>query len=215
MPDLKTIELYIAPGCPHCPNMIKVASELVKNGDIGKLEIINIAIAQDLAQQASIRSVPTFRIGEVSLTGVHTAKELIQWVTKSASPEGLTDFFNQAFEQGQLNEVTKKVENKPVLLDHLLDMLADMETPFTSRIAISAVFEHFQNSAEIGELVPRLCDLAQDEHGSIRTDMAYILGLTGNLSAIPCLEKLVKDDFDDARETALESIQAIKESTQA
>ena len=212
MNDLKLLELFIAPGCPHCPNMIKIASELVKNGDIGKLDIINIAFATDLARQANVRSVPTFRIDDVTLTGVHTLAELQQWIEKSSTDNGLTDFFNQEFEQGKLDEIIAKVEQKPELLDHLLGMISNLDTPLTSRIGISAIFEHFENTPSLVSLVPRFCELATDPHESVRTDMAHFLGLSGDRSAIVCLEKLLEDDFGDVRETARESIDSILEA---
>lgn len=208
MPDIKKIELFIAPGCPHCPNMIKLTSEMVKSGDIGKLEIINIAVAPELARESNIRSVPTFRIGSALLTGVHNRDELLQWVNKPTI-EGLTDFFNQEFEQGKLDDIINKVEQETDLLDHLLTMLSNLETPLTSRIGISALFEHFENTQQLGKLVPRLCELASDKHKSIRVDIAHVLGLTGSMAAMPCLEKLAKDEFDDVKETAIDSIEII------
>ena len=208
MPELQKIELFIAPGCPHCPNMIKLTSEMVKNGEIGKLEIINIAVATELARQSNIRSVPTFRIGNTLLTGVHNKDELLEWLDKS-SDDSLTDSFNQQFEEGKLDDIIDRAGQDPELFNHLLTMLTDLETPLTSRIGISAVFEHFENTEHLDKLVPRLCKLATDEHKSIRVDIAHVLGLTGSQSAIPCLEKLAGDEFDDVRETAIDSLDAI------
>ena len=210
MSTLHTLELYIAPGCPHCPNMIKISSELVKQGSIAKLEIINIAVAQELAAKLNIRSVPTFRIGEITLSGAHTLAELQTWIDKSSSEAGLVDYYNQAFDQGELDKVTQQVEKKPELLKLLLDMLLDLDTPLTSRIAISAIFEHFQNNESLFELIPVLCEKLSDKNESIRVDVAHILGLTGSMSAIACLEKVLADDFDDVRETARESIESIR-----
>jgi len=214
MPALQTLELYIAPGCPHCPNMIKISSELVKQGKIAKLEIINIAVANELATSLNIRSVPTFRIGEIVLTGVQTSAELEAWLDKSGSETGLVDYFNQAFDRGELNTVIEQVEKKPELLALLLNMLLDLETPLTSRIAISAIFEHFQNQESLQTLIPTLCEKLSDKNESIRVDIAHVLGLTGNLSAIACLEKLLADDFEDIRETAREAIENIQHANQ-
>ncbi len=210
MSSLQTLELYIAPGCPHCPNMIKISSELVKQGSIAKLEIINIAVANDLAAKFNIRSVPTFRIGEVVLTGAHTLAELKAWIDKSSSEAGLVDYYNQEFDQGELDKVIQQVEKKPELLKLLLSMLLDLGTPLTSRIAISAIFEHFQNNESLFSLIPVLCENLSDKNESVRIDVAHVLGLTGSLSAIPCLEKVLADDFEDVRETAREAIDSIR-----
>lgn len=208
----KTIELFIAPECPHCPNMIKMTSEMVKRGEIAKLEIINIAEATELAAQAGIRSVPAFRIKDVVLTGVHNASELMQWLEKADSETGQVDFFNQAFEQGQLDEIIFKLEQDAGNLSLLLEMLSDLETPLTSRIGISAIFEHFAGSQQLVNLIDDICRLAESEHESVRVDMAHFLGLTHHQQALPCLEKLLKDKFEDVSETAGDAIEMIQEN---
>ena len=212
MSDLKRIELFVAPGCPHCPNMIKMTGEMVKNGDIAKLEIINIAEAPELASQAGIRSVPAFRIKDMVLTGVHKASELLQWLEKADSQSGLVDYYNQAFEQGQLDEVIAKLEQNADQLPLLLDMSSNLETPLTSRIGISAVFEHFAGEEKLVELMDEICRLADSEHESVRVDMAHFLGLTQDEKALPCLQKLLDDEFEDVRETAQDAIDLIQEN---
>ena len=212
MTDIKTIELFIAPGCPHCPNMIKMTSEMVKKGDIARLEIINIAEAGELAAQAGIRSVPTFRIKDVVLTGVHQPSELLQWFKKGDSKASQIDYYNQAFEQGQLDDIISRLEREPGKLSLLLSMSADLETPLTSRIGISAIFEHFSGTQPLKDLSDEICRLAESEHESVRVDMAHFLGLTQFEKNLPCLEKLLKDEFEDVRETAEDAIAMIQEN---
>ena len=210
-PDIKSIELFIAPGCPHCPNMIKMTSEMVKKGDIAKLDIINIAEATGFASQAGIRSVPAFRINGVVLTGVHTAAELLDWLAKAGS-DAQTDYYNQAFEQGQLDEIIAKLENNTDHLLLLLQMSANLETPLTSRIAISAVFEHFAGQAPLMNLLDDICRLTESEDNSVRVDMAHFLGLTQHENALACLQKLLDDPFEDVRETAQDANELIQDN---
>ncbi|MEJ2213939.1 MAG: thioredoxin family protein [Gammaproteobacteria bacterium] len=210
-PEIKSIELYIAPGCPHCPNMIKMTSEMVKKGDIAKLDIINIAEATELASQVGIRSVPAFRINGVVLTGVHTAAELQDWLNKAGS-EAQADYYNQAFEQGQLDEIIARLENDTEDLSLLLQMSANLETPLTSRIGISAVFEHFAGQAPLVNLLDDICHLAESEDNSVRVDMAHFLGLTQNKNALACLQKLLDDPFEDVRETAQDAVELIQDN---
>ena len=210
-PDIKSIELFIAPGCPHCPNMIKMTSEMVKKGDIAKLDIINIAEATGFASQIGIRSVPAFRINGVVLTGVHTAAELLDWLAKAGS-DAQTDYYNQAFEQGQLDEIIAKLENDTDHLLLLLQMSANLETPLTSRIAISAVFEHFAGQEALVNLLDDICRLTESEDNSVRVDMAHFLGLTQHENALTCLQKLLDDPFEDVRETAQDAIELIQDN---
>jgi len=209
MPDYKQLELYIAPGCPHCPNMIKLASGLVKTGEIATLQIINIAFAVELAKRAGVRSVPTFRIGEMTSSGVHTREELSRLIETAHTDKGLADNFNDRFAQGLLDEVIEQIDSKPDLLSVLLGMMAEPETPLTSRIAITAIFEHYQGRQLLVELIPIICRHLQNPNQNIRIDMAYLLGLTLHASALDCLQALKKDAVSDVRETAIEAINSI------
>jgi glutaredoxin len=207
--ETMSVKLYIAPGCPHCPNMIRMTGEMVKQGKLGHIEIINIAVENTLAKQANIRSVPTFVIGDFMLTGVQTETELLNWLQKSTVQTGREDYLNQEFEQGQLDHVIELVEQQNDWLDLMLDMLGSMQTPLTTRIGISAVFETLQGSELISRRIEQICRLAADQHESIRVDMAYLLGLSEDRAALTCLEKLTEDSFDEVRQTAQEAIETI------
>lgn len=208
--DIKTLTLYIAPGCPHCPAMLEMAGDLVKQARLGKLEVVNIAAAESLARAAGIRSVPSFQQGDAVISGVLTRQQLLDWLDKS-SQDSLTEAFNQAFADGQLDDIVDRVTQQPALLEHLLGMLADIETPMTSRIGISAAAEHFANSPVLSNQVETLCRLSSDDHASTRADIAHLLGLSGSEAALPCLKQLSKDAFEDVRDTALEAIESIRE----
>jgi len=48
--------LFIAPDCPHCPAVLQALSELLKDGEIAEMEISNMALMPEKAQQLGIRS---------------------------------------------------------------------------------------------------------------------------------------------------------------
>jgi hypothetical protein len=203
--------LYIAPDCQHCPGMIKLTSEMLKSGKLSQLTIVNIALENNATQSQGIRSVPSLHIAGKLLTGVLTESEITQWLEKADSEDGLTEYYNHAFENGQLEEVIDDLDVKLAKLEHLLNMLCDLETPLTSRIAISAVFEHFEKNPALQHLIPSLCQKTNHDSESIRADVAHVLGLTGSKQAMPCLEQLARDTFKDVRETALEALEEIKQ----
>ena len=210
MTSAAPIILFIAPGCPHCPGMIRLLSEMLKQGKIAQLEMINIGVNPLAATTHNVRSVPTLFIGDKILNGVVNEAEISKWLTEDSESKSLNDFYNEAFEQGQLEDVINDLDVKIDKLSHLLSMLCDVETPLTSRIAISAIFEHFENSAALRSLIPALCAQTGNDSDSVRTDVAHVLGLSRAEEAVPCLEQLAKDAFDDVRETALEALEEIK-----
>lgn len=211
-----TVTLFIAPGCPHCPGMIERLTGMLKNSQLPNLTIINIAVDRQLAEAHAIRSVPTLMIGDSLLSGVQSEQAIQQALDANSGSDPGSDSdqwqraYNEAFESGQLEEVIEQIDVKTGRLRQLLTMLCDIETPLTSRIAISAVFEHFSDTHALSELIDDICAQADNPAESVRVDIAYLLGLTGSARAIPCLEKLLADDFEEVRETAEEAIDMLQ-----
>ncbi len=184
---------------------------MLKNGKIAQLEMVNIGVNPVAATEHNIRSVPALLVGGQMLNGLVTETEISKWLTDQAENASLTDYYNEAFEQGQLEDVINDLDVKIDKLSHLLVMLCDPQTPLTSRIAISAIFEHFENSPALQSLVPALCAQTSNDSETIRTDVAHVLGLTGAAQAVPCLEQLARDTFNDVRETAMEALEEIRQ----
>ena len=72
--------LLIATGCQHCPSMLQSLSDLIKEGKIARLEIVNIVQDPERAQALNVRSVPWLKIGEYELIGLKTKTEILQWI---------------------------------------------------------------------------------------------------------------------------------------
>ena len=68
MPKHSSLKLFVAPGCPHCSGMIRLLSDMLKNGKIAQLEMINTGVNPVAATEYNIRSVPTLLIGEAGST---------------------------------------------------------------------------------------------------------------------------------------------------
>ena len=66
--------LLLGTHCPHCPQVLKALSELVKAGDIHKLEVVNVEQAPEIARELGVRGVPWIRVGEFTLTGMSISK---------------------------------------------------------------------------------------------------------------------------------------------
>ena len=99
-------QLFIAPGCPHCPAVLQVMSELIKSGEIAELDVTNIAAAPEKAKKFHVRSVPWIKIGPFEFTGAHTKSELLTWINRVHSPTGMIEYFNELFSQGSLKKVS-------------------------------------------------------------------------------------------------------------
>ena len=53
--------LLISTHCPHCPAVLAALAELVKQGAIGRLEVVNLEQHPEVGQALGVRSVPWLR----------------------------------------------------------------------------------------------------------------------------------------------------------
>ncbi|RMD68207.1 MAG: HEAT repeat domain-containing protein [Gammaproteobacteria bacterium] len=201
--------LLIAPGCPHCPQVLAALSELVKEGLIGRLEVINIAAHPEAARAAGTRSVPWMRIGPYELTGLHSPSELRRWAERARKGAGIGPWYREALEEGRLEEALSRIRRHPEELKALLEMLQG-HPPIAVRVGISALVEELAGTDALRALIPRLGELTRDPEPATRADAAHYLGLTGDPSAAPLLRALLKDEAEQVREIAREALEALE-----
>jgi hypothetical protein len=199
-------ELMIASGCAHCPVVLAGLAELIKAGQIGRLEVINIAQHPELAEERGVRGVPWIRIGPFELTGAHSQAELKEFATRAGSKSGLMDYLRESLETGELDRVISVCRRSPEMLPPLLALAGDLETPFAARIGVGAVLEDLATDGLLSDLVDDISRLAASPDPQTRADAAHFLGLTGDEKARPALEKLATDNDREVREIAMESM---------
>ena len=141
--------LLLTSTCPYCPTVLAALGDLVKSGDIGRLEVVNIGAHPEVAQQHGVRTVPWMRIGPFELEGLRSPAELKQWVERAGTPEGLAEYFHELLKEGALPKVSSQVARAPAVLDALLHLLGDPDTELTVRIGINAVFEGLEGSGTL------------------------------------------------------------------
>lgn len=202
--------LLIAPHCAHCPVVLDGLSRLVKEGRIGRLEVINLAVHPEVAETHGVRSVPWLLIGPFTLTGAHSVRELGEWADRAAGGSGLGSYFVHLLETSRLPEVVEHVRASPGSLEDLILLLGDLETPMAVRIGIGAVIEELAGSPALAEAVAPLGALTRAEAHQVRADACHYLGLTDSAEAIPLLTACLEDEDDEVSEIAAESLALLR-----
>ena len=199
-------ELMIATGCSHCPVVLAGLAELVKAGKIGRLEVINIGLRPEIAEERGVRGVPWTRIGPFELSGAHSQSELTDLAARAGDEAGIKAYLIRNLESGQLDATTAACRRSPQLLPPLLALAGDLETPFAVRIGAGAILEELSPEGVLSDLVDEIATLASSEHTQVRADAAHFLGLSGNNDARAPLEVLSHDKDPQVREIAAESL---------
>ncbi len=195
--------------CPHCPAMLQILSDLVKQGRLGRLEVVNLNQHPDWAAERGIRSVPWLRIGPFELTGVRDRAEVEHWIARAGSAEGMADYFHTLLKEGELAKVEATLRDHPEWLGSLLPIVANPEASLNVRIGAGAVMEGWSGAAALAALIPELGELSRHADARVRADASYYLGLTRDARAGALLQKGLDDPDPDVREIAREGLDSL------
>jgi hypothetical protein len=189
--------------------MLQTLTELVKQGALGRLEVVNAEARPDLAEALGVRAVPWTRIGPFELNGLHRRDELLEWIDRVGRPDGMADYFHSLLKDGHLAKVLETVHRQPGTLAALLPIVANPEASINVRIGAGVVFEEFAGQPPMQDMVDGLGALAGHDDPRVRADACHYLGLTGTPAARTYLERCQQDEDGAVREIAEESLLAI------
>lgn len=198
--------LLIATGCAHCQSVLAGLAGLIKQGVIGRLEVINIAVHPGAAATVGTRTVPWLRIGAFELEGAQSPSDLALWAGRAASGTGHAPYLRVLLESRQLARATRLALADDAFLRALLELVSDLDTPMGVRIGVGAVIEELAAQGRLAPLVEGLEGLARSESVQLRADAAHYLGLSGAVGARNRLEALLSDRDQQVREIAADSL---------
>lgn len=198
--------LLIAPGCVHCPAVLESLATLIKQGKLGRLEVVDSSVHPEMAQALGVRSVPWTRIGDIELEGVHSPRELALWTQRAASPEGYGLYLNELLANGQLDRVSGLIRQAPRRLPILIGLLGSLKTPMAVRIGVGAVIEDLAGSDMLQSAVAPLRELLSAAEPQIRADACHYLGLCDNPEVVQAITPLLDDPNIEVREIARETL---------
>ena len=197
--------LLMAPACPHCPALLEGLTRLLKEGRLGRLEVVNVAAHPEDAAAAGTRSVPWTRLGPFVLEGAQSPAELGRWAAHAAAGTGAADYLTLLLEVRRLDDAVASVRETPGPLAELLRRVGEPDVPMGVRIGIAALVEELHGSDALAAALPALETLAGSGAAAVRADAAHWLGLVGGQAAA-ALRPLLDDPNADVREIAAESL---------
>jgi hypothetical protein len=204
--------LLISSTCPHCASLLQILTDMVKAGELARLEVINIAVQPEAAQAHAIRSVPWLQLGPFELEGAHSRGELEAWLQRTQTPDGMTAYLRDLLGGGQLSRAIQFLAREPQHLPALLPLLEDTEAEIQVRLGVGAILEELEGDARLRTLVEPLGRLCHHPDGRIRLDAAHYLALTHALEAKGYLEALLQDADAEVREVAQEGLETLAAS---
>lgn len=208
--------MLLSSHCAHCPGILQSLGELIKSGDIGSMQVINLEQHPEAMQEYNVRSVPWVRIGKHELTGAQTLDALRQraeWALKdsqSASENNQAADFDFLLSEGQVNKVIEDIKQDPSAINAIMELLGDSGTVLSTRIGIGVVFEEFAGNELLKSLIPELDKLTQHEDTRIRADAYHYLGMSADERALSILESGVNDKDEEVRGIVADSLEELR-----
>ena len=201
--------LLISTSCPHCPSVLQSLSELIKEGKIARLEVVNIELDPQRAQALNVRSVPWLKLGDFELLGLKSKTEIQQWIDKSANTEDMSDYFEELMTSGEISKLQQLVEDEPGHMKTLFSIMANEKSSLSARLGVGVIIEHLEGSELLVNSIDELGEYCKNPVARIRNDACYYLGLSHHQKAEQYLRPLLDDADDEVKETAQEALEEI------
>lgn len=201
--------LLVGTYCQHCTAVLGALTELVKQGAVASLEVVNLDIKPEVAERLGVKTVPWTRIGWFELEGLHSKAELLQWAKVAGTNTGAIAYFSEVLAAGQVNKVLSIIKKQPGLISYMFDLLADADAKINIRLGVGVVMEECANDEAFAKYIPRLGELSKHEDARVRSDACHYLSLTNNREAIPYITALLDDMSNEVREVANESLEEL------
>jgi hypothetical protein len=202
--------IFVAPGCPHCATVLRGLNELVKQGLIGQLTVVDIAAHPEQAAEHGVRAAPWLRLGPFTLTGAHSPAELRLWAGWASGEEGTAHYVEHLLRQGSYRQAAAFIEADTQRLKPLLAIVANPGAKLEVRLGVNALLEAHANTPALRNLLPQLAELTRHADHRVRADACHLLGLTGSAAARTHVEACLKDAHEEVREIAEEAMEELQ-----
>ena len=206
------ITIYVAPGCPHCPQAVHAANQVAAMTPLVTVCVVDVQKSPDLAKNKGVKSVPlTVLDDDFSFTGAVTAGKLVGHIISRGTGEQNALALKALIEEDRLSQAVEQILSgkgvKP--------FLALWEKSATSlRIGLlMAAEEAIEKTDEaLDAIVPGLIATLGSDDAALRGDTADLLGRIGHPEAIDGIRKLLDDPNRDVAEIAAEVLEEMQES---
>jgi hypothetical protein len=205
------LKVYIMPHCPFCPAAVKQLLGLAAASESIKLTIIDGAFFPEMATSDKIQSAPTVLLDDQFYwTGSIQIEEIVDMIL-NRDPSRLSALSLKAmFEEGKALEVAGMMLDSGKIFSAFTELLVHKKWPV--RLAAMVAFETIaeENQTLVHQTLPYLLDCFLTAEDTVKGDILYLLGKSGDKGMIPKLETVLNGPYGvDVKEAAQEALEAL------
>jgi alkyl hydroperoxide reductase subunit AhpF len=206
------VEVMVSPTCPHCPTVVGLVNQLAITSAYLEVTIVDITFFPEFADKYNIRAVPTLVIGEQEqLVGNISEDLLVDKLTCQSPATFHPESFKKIVKEGDAEKLAGMMVADGDVYGGALELLADPD--WSVRMGMMVVLEEVATLRPdlLQHVYPYVVDLLDHGDANQRGDMAYLLGLIGNVSVLGPLKMLLNDNNPEVAEAAFEAVKQIQE----
>lgn len=205
------LKVYIMPHCSFCPAVVKQMLRLAAASDAIKLTIIDGAFFPEMAASDNIRSAPTVLLDDQFYwTGSIQMEEMVNMILNRNPSKLSMSTLKTMFEEGNAVKVARMMLDRGKIFPAFTKLLVHNKWPV--RLAAMVAFETIaeENHALVHHIVPYLWDCFLTEEDTVKGDILYLLGKSGDKGIIPKLETILSGPYGtDVKEAAQEALESL------
>lgn len=194
--------LLMTAGCPHCPAALQALTALLKEGAIGRLEVVNVAIHTEEAEARGVKSVPWIQIGPYEVEGVSSPGKLRE-LAKGINNDTVFDaWLLETLKAGHRQKFESLVRREPHRIHALAHLMRNPETSMAIRLGLGAILEELQGSGLTDPLIPALGGMLESQDQLLKADACHFLTLIGGEGVRSFMKQCQNDADPEIREMA-------------
>ncbi|MCU0588501.1 MAG: thioredoxin family protein [Syntrophobacteraceae bacterium] len=201
------LRVFIAPGCPHCPEAVRRIGPLALVQPWIHITIVDAILFPELSEPLGIRSVPTVVLDSAfRWTGTVEMGELLDTLIHRDGTQLPASSLKALLKDGQAHRLAALMLDRGEIFPAFADLLTHPE--WSVRLGALVVAEEIaeKDPGLAGAILPPLWERFAAADVTVQGDILYVTGLAGSPGtwAGPLKTFLASNPTDDLRETAEE-----------
>lgn len=205
------IRLYIAAGCPHCPQVLEQWITLAGAGENLRLHVIDGALFPEMARAENVKAVPTMVVdSHLRWSGRIPPVEVLEQLVSRDPARLSAEALDGIIKEGQAGQVARSMIARGTLFPAITDLLTHDKWPV--RLGAMVVMEEIAalDRGLAGQVVPALRARYERLDDPVRGDVLYVIGVTGDHGVLAFLQDIVDNStHSEVRQAAMEAAAAI------
>ncbi len=207
------LKIYIMPHCPFCPALVKQLLLLAAASKFLRLTVIDGALFPETAASDKIRTAPTVLLDDqFHWSGSIQIQDIVDMVLSRDPSKLSVSSLEAMFKDGGAVKAAEMMLDNGKIFPAFLELLVHQKWPV--RLAAMVTFETIaeKNQSLIRHAVPFLWNAFSGTEDTVKGDILYLFGISGDTKLIPKLETVLNGPYAaEVKEAAEEALGALNE----